>query len=360
MASARKLPSGAYRVLVYSHTDKVDGKPVRRYQSFTASTAAEAEFQAAEFKRRKQRIETHTSMTLREGIDAYLALKDHVLSPTTIAEYRKMRDLRFQSIMDKPMEKLTQQDVQLAVNEESAKVSRRGKPLSPKTIKNAHGLLSAVLATYCPDLHLRTTLPAPKKQIKELLRPEVIMDAVKGTDIELPVLLAMWLSFSKSEIRGLKKTAVRDGYIVVEETVVDVDGKPVHKNQAKAYDRIRKHKIPTYIAGLIEKAIASTPGDYLVNMEGYTIYNKFKRALQKAGLPHMNFHDLRHVSASVMLMLGVPDKYAMERGGWSTPHTMKAVYQHTFSEERKAVDKRIDDYFESIMQHEMQHESKNT
>lgn len=58
---------------------------------------------------------------------------------------------------------------------------------------------------------------------------------------------------------------------------------------------------------------------------------------------------LRHLNASVMLLLGIPDKYAMERGGWSTPSVLKSVYQHTFSDERKLVDKRIDDYFNSLI-----------
>jgi len=40
--------------------------------------------------------------------------------------------------------------------------------------------------------------------------------AVQGTDIELATLLAMWLSFSVSEIRGLKKsTSVKDRYITI-------------------------------------------------------------------------------------------------------------------------------------------------
>lgn len=51
-----------------------------------------------------------------------------------------------------------------------------------------------------------------------------------------------------------------------------------------------------------------------------------------------------------MLMLNIPDKYAMERDGWSTNSTLKSVYQHTFSEERKQVDKKIDDYFNSLLE----------
>ena len=46
-----------------------------------------------------------------------------------------------------------------------------------------------------------------------------------------------------------------------------------------------------------------------------------------------------------MVQLNVPDKYAMERGGWSTDNTLKSVYQHTFSEERQNIDNQIDEYF---------------
>ena len=63
----------------------------------------------------------------------------------------------------------------------------------------------------------------------------------------------------------------------------------------------------------------------------------------------MTFHDLRHLNASIMLMLGVPDKYAMERGGWSTDSVLKSVYQQTFSSERKKIDSMIDSYFNSII-----------
>lgn len=53
-----------------------------------------------------------------------------------------------------------------------------------------------------------------------------------------------------------------------------------------------------------------------------------------------------------MLALGIPDKYAMERGGWSTNTTLKTVYQHTFSEERRRVDEQIDGFFNAILEEE--------
>ena len=50
-----------------------------------------------------------------------------------------------------------------------------------------------------------------------------------------------------------------------------------------------------------------------------------------------------------MAMLRIPDKYAQERGGWSSDRVMKNVYTHTFSEEREKVDETIDNYFDSLL-----------
>ena len=62
----------------------------------------------------------------------------------------------------------------------------------------------------------------------------------------------------------------------------------------------------------------------------------------------MTFHDLRHLNASVMAALRIPDKYAQERGGWKSDKIMKTVYTQTFSEIRTAVDDKIDGYFDNI------------
>ena len=103
-----------------------------------------------------------------------------------------------------------------------------------------------------------------------------------------------------------------------------------------------------YIKNLINAVPHERDDDFIVQMEYQTLRSKFYKLLAVYGY-HMTFHDLRHLSASVMLMLNIPDKYAMERGGWSTNSTLKLVYQHTISDERKKVDKKIDEYFNSIM-----------
>ncbi len=363
MAKAKKLPSGQWRTLVYSHTEKVDGKSVRKYESFTADTKKESEYMAAEFALNKNNRVKPQNMTLGEAIDAYIKMSEPTLSKTSIASYKKIKRNYFLDLMDVPLKNITSDMVQVGVNKEISRPSKKYKDsentLSAKTVNNAYGLISTVLNKYNPSLKLDVKLPKKEHKIKELIPPEIIFDVVKDTDIELPVLLAMWLSFSMSEIRGLTKSkSISNGYISVKEVIVDVDNKPTLKKQAKAYYRIRSLKIPEYIQELIDKTDKNE--DHLVPLSGHSIYMRFKRILEKNNLPHMTFHDLRHVNASVMAQLRIPDKYAMERGGWKTDAVMKNVYQHTFSEQREQVDQQIDDYFISKMQHDMQHKKEKT
>ena len=341
---AKQLPSGAWRVQVFNK----GGNP--RYISFTADTEEEATYLALEWKRGRDR-KAQVGLTVGEAIDQYIDLKDGVLSPTTIANYRGIRRNNLKNLMDIPVKKLTPFMVQQAINEEAKLISpRTHKRHTPKTIANVHGLLSASLRMVDPDFILRTTLPAKQKNIVELSPAKDVLDAVKGTNVELPVLLAVWLSLSMSEIRGIQVSAIRNGFLTIKESVVQVEGRAVSKKATKAYERTRVHAIPPYIMGLIEQTKAWKAGKgYIELRSGKAVTNRFQRVIEKAGLPHMRFHDLRHLNASVMVALGVPDLYAMERGGWKTKSTLNRVYQHTLSAERQAVDKKIDQYFESLL-----------
>lgn len=80
--------------------------------------------------------------------------------------------------------------------------------------------------------------------------------------------------------------------------------------------------------------------------------SRFDYHIKKAGIKHYRFHDLRHVNASVMPALNVPDKYAMRRMGHATNNMLKTVYQHTMSEKEQEVNSVVDGYFEQIIKPE--------
>lgn len=353
MAKARKTPNGKYRVQVY---DKETGKR----KSFTADTARQANYLAMQWQEGKRESELR-GPSVGDAVDRYIEGRDGVLSPTTIQAYRRMsRDYISPFVRQVPVSKVDRHLVQEMIAELSNKISvRTGNPISAKTIHNFHGLLVAALKETDPDLRIDTALPKIQKRFIELPPVDDVIRAVKGTDIELPCMLAMWLSLSMSEIRGINVDNIRDGVLTIKESVVDVDNVPVHKEATKAYDRTRRLSVPPYIMRLIEKTDAFKMGaGYIEPRTSNAIMARFRRVLQAAGVRHMTFHQLRHMNASVMAALGVPNLYAQERGGWSTDHTLKRVYQHTFSQQRIEVDKMVDSFFESKVQQKIEHKSR--
>ena len=51
----------------------------------------------------------------------------------------------------------------------------------------------------------------------------------------------------------------------------------------------------------------------------------------------------------MMLLLGVPDKYAMERGGWASQRVMTGRYQHTVDSQTRAISRTIDDFYMGLI-----------
>ena len=353
------LPSGSKRLQVYvGMVDVVDenGKPVldengkvkkkRKYESITAPTMEEAKALKAQIQ---EAYKVHPNeMTVHEGIDAYIASIRAVESPKTIEGYETIRDNGFQSIMGLNIKRLDNTILQKAINEECGRISKskrsKGKPISAKTVRNEWGLISTVIKKYNPQFLINVTLPSHVAPVHELSSPKVIFDMVKGTEIELPVLLAMWLSFTMSEIKGLtKSSSIKGDYIYIDKVVVHTKDGEIEKNIAKNKKRNRMHRIPPYIRELIDKV----EGDRLVELSGKAVANRFVYLLEKNNLPHMSFHDLRHVNASVMSFLSIPTEYAMDRGGWSSPKVMQGTYMQVYDSERIKVDNTIDNYFEN-------------
>lgn len=330
LPTPQKLPSGMWRCQVM-----VGGKRVSVVEEDPAIAQAKAVAMRAGLIEQEK---TGPSITVGQAIDRYIESKDAVLSPATVAGYKRIRKNALQDIMHVNLSALTQETVQKSIN-------RMARNKSPKSVRNAHGLLSAALAEYKPDMILRTTLP--QKQKYDVAIPtdddiDKIIAAARGTKIELPVLLAIWLGLRASEIRGITWDAVSDNILHVKQAIVEGENGPEVKG-TKTYSGNRKLRLPQYLADLI--AAQPRTDEYIVHMSGQAIYKQFSRLCEKAGVPHYRFHDLRHANASIMLALNVPDKYAMERMGHATNNMLKTVYQHTMMSKQQEVADVVDNYF---------------
>lgn len=363
MATAKKLPSGSWRCQVLSHTEeytKPDGTIGKRKirKSFTCDDPTKrgkriCEQMATEWAASKEQNSIASkSLKFGEALEDYISSRENILSPCTIRDYRGIQRNYIPSLMEIKIDDITQDDIQKAINLEAVK-------LSPKTVRNIHGLISAVLRVYRPSMALNTALP--KKKRVELYIPsdaevKILMNAVQGTELEIPVLLAAFGPMRRGEICALEHS--------------DINGNVIHvcKNMVRTIDNRWIIKTPKSFAGdryidFPDDVIRKLPGrpGRVVSLNPGQLTDKFEKCLKKCNLPHFRFHDLRHYSASILHALGIPDVYIMQRGGWGNDGTLKAVYRHALSDKAQEMNKLANEHFEDLLSggsHESSHKRK--
>ena len=154
------------------------------------------------------------------------------------------------------------------------------------------------------------------------------------------------MGLRQSEILGLEWRDIDGDTLKIRRAIVLGEDGPTQKG-TKTYSGTRPLHIPAYIRELLDRQPRS--GDRIVNMTGKSIYSGFSRICEKSGAPHFRFHDLRHVNASAMLAVGVPDKYSMKRMGHATNNMLKTTYQHTIKEKEAEYDQKTENYIGSLM-----------
>ena len=347
MAKAKKMPSGKWRIQPCYYDEK--GKAHRT--SFTENTKREAEFKAAEWIMKRREVSIPENITVGEAIDSFIDDRSAILSATTVRGYTQIRENRMQGIMEIKLKYLTNEDIQKAINSDA-------KKLAPKTIRNGYALLAETLEAYLPDFKLKVTLPEKVEYEAQIPEDDEFIRLVRDTDgtlMGVVILLAACAGLRRSEICGLHwdDLDVEHNVLRIHKAhVIDKKKKWIMKS-TKTRASTRRTKIPEFVMTRIlelpkecERIIPITPN---------AVTDRFIRLRNRLKI-RIRLHDLRHYNASVMLALNVPDKYAMRRGGWSTPHTMKKVYQHTFKSKQEQVDETINNFFEDLVHKDQEDE----
>lgn len=263
------------------------------------------------------------SKKVTEAIDSYIESRSNTLSPATIRGYRFIQQGRFQTMMQRDIAQITQEQWQRAVNAEA-------KLCSAKTLKNAWGFLASVINEATGE-KIVVRLPQVIKNDHPFLAPDqvhIFVDAVKDTSVAIPALLAL-SSLRRSELLNLRWENVD-----LEKGVIRVSGAAVFDEHSKLV-RKKENKNATSarivpIIPPLRPLLASAPrkSEYVVTMSPAGIFQHINRICVANDLPKVGIHGLRHSFASLAYHLNIPEKVAMEIGGWSNDQTMRKIYTH--------------------------------
>lgn len=334
-----KLKSGNWRCKVFLGTD-ADGK--KKFASVTAPTKKEALAKAAELATDTKLIEQR-KLTVGYCIDAYIKEKESELSPYTARMYRSMARLRFDSVRDIVVSEFTSRDVQRLITDLSA--------LSPKTKKNTIGLLTAALHFFEVPIDTSNVkiVRAKKSKLKTPTHEQVsaLINSAEG-DLKLAILLGALCGLRRGEVFGLscENVSLKKKKLIIDSAFVQTEGRhEIHPPKTEASNRIVD--MPDIVVNEMKKAIKGREDKELVlKMPMNTFSNKFCALRNNIkGCETVRFHDLRHYYASALVAAGIPDIYAMKMGGWSTPNTLKRVYQDIFAEQFETEQKKMNNIF---------------
>lgn len=342
MATAKKTPSGMWKVRAYSHTTP-DGK--KHYRAFTAPTKQEAEQKAARFSGTADRF-SRCDLNVLEAVHGYIDAKAGVLSPSTVYAYRVMERNCFDAIGREKINRLSSAKVQRWISDLAAEKSA-------KYVRNIYTLLTSSVALYEPDIVFRVTLPA--KQKKRSYAPSdgqiaALFNAAPEW-LKICIALAAFGSLRRGEIRALKYKDV-DGRVVHVHADMVRGSSPedpwVYKEMPKTMDSCRDVLLPQEVIDLIG---SGDPDAYIIpDGTPNRITDTFMHLRNAVGLSGIRFHDLRHYYASISAALGIPQSYTERAGGWHTGSPiMREVYQQPIESYESAYAAKITGHFAGIL-----------
>ena len=237
------------------------------------------------------------------------------------------------------------------------------RKVKPNTVIHYHAIIhSALKYAVKTDMLVQNVADKVDRPKKNSFQPvflsaeemQKMFEALRGTKLELPVLVAAFYGFRRGEVLGLKWDAIdfERGTISVIRTVttITVDGKQTEIEQQSAKTKsslrtlpligsFREYFLQVKEAQELNKQVCGNCYNY--EYDGFVfvdelgermrvdyLTNAFPKFLESHGLRRMRFHDLRHSCASLLLANGVPLKHIQEWLGHSDFTTTANIYAH--------------------------------
>ena len=361
--------------------DPVTGKQIQR--SLYAQTQKEA---AQKLKEITLSIDNGTyiapsKMTVGEWFDTWQ--KDYTNDIKESTSYLYKRTIKLYvtpHLGEVRLDKLDSHMIQVCYNELLHPKDETVKPISPKTVKNVHGVLHKGLQQAVDNGYLSSNptnaCKLPKIERAELHLPDesliaAFLKEIQGHQYEHLYTIALLTGLRESEVLGLTWESVDldNGTLTVKQQLrrgqekgrgyyisSTKNGKTrilalspsvinAFKLQKLQQEEWRDDAGELWTGNKDGMVFTNRIGEYLSYR---TVYDCFKRIVKRLGSPKTRFHDLRHAYAMIALKSGVDMETVKENLGHSTSDFTARVYAYSTNEMKRDGANKVEAFIQSL------------
>jgi len=296
--------------------------------------------------------------TLEEYLEHWLPVIKPAVAPKTFEAYeQKVRKNIIPLLGNIRLQALVMQQIEEAY----AKLLTDGRDdgkggLSPKSIRNIHGILSHALGKalrwkyIANNPAIGVTLPkVERKELQILTKKDLatLLHGLEGRRIYMPVLIAATTGMRRGEILALKWSSVNleEGWLMVVQSMEQTkaglrlkDVKTKHGRRKISLPPITVQALRAHMTEQSEELLRLGVGranDALVftKVNGqmrnpWAFSDEFSSFVRKLTIPYVSLHGLRHTHISHLLEDGYPIKTVSSRAGHASVSITLDVYGH--------------------------------
>lgn len=260
----------------------------------------------------------------------------------------------------------------------SKKAGKTRSPLSPKTVKNIHGVLHSALEQAVDNGYIKknpadkTKLPKPSPKRKPPLEEKQILsflEEIQGHIHEYLYSVALFSGMREGELLGLTWDNVQFSNnsvnVVQQRQRRKVTGGEYYIAEPK-YGKYRTVYLAPSVMDMLrlqknkqfelEKKLGAQwqKSDFVFTtnrggpLSNRSAYQCFKRIVARCGIPECRFHDLRHAYTIMALKAGDDPKTVQENLGHATAEFTLNVYAYVTRQMQQDSASRMEGYMERL------------
>lgn len=277
------------------------------------------------------------------------------LKPTTIGTKRNIVDNKILPYFgDMPINEIDQLTVRRWQNMLIDYRDADGNPYAQTYLRSIHTQLSAIFnyaikyyrlkVNPCAIAGLIGRAKADEMHIWTHDQYKQFREQVVSLHYKVAFDILFYCGLREGELLALMPSAINGNIISVRANFQIVDGRELIQTP-KTEKGIRDVTMPDSLALEVGTYIGSMiigPDERIFHFTKSGLTSEFRKRTEKAGLPQIRIHDLRHSHVAMLIHMGIPIEEISRRIGHDNTHTTWSTYAHLYPGKDQLLAKKID------------------